>query len=75
LVVDPDNPAILLRLGVVLGESGQLGRATSEFKEVIRIDPTSPDPWNDLAVIYGQEHDAAALAHAKAEAAKLDRSG
>ena len=52
LARDRDNPAVLLTLGVVEGESGALPQAASTLLEVTRIDPASPDPWRDLAIVY-----------------------
>lgn len=66
---DKDNPAVLLSLGVVEGESGALPRAAATLMEVARIDPTSPDPWKDLAIVYKLEgrQDLAAQASARAQ--------
>ncbi|MGH9055289.1 MAG: O-antigen ligase family protein [Acidimicrobiales bacterium] len=73
LARDPDNPELLLRLGVLQGESGELSQATRTFLQVTSIAPTSPDPWEDLAIVYGEEHDSGAAAHARARASKLRR--
>jgi tetratricopeptide (TPR) repeat protein len=74
LAADPDNPAILLRLGVVEGESGRLAQAAADLNEVIHIDPTSAAPWNDLALVYRLQHRPEAAARASARAQKLDAS-
>lgn len=68
LAHDRDNPAVLLSLGVVEGESGALPQAASTLVQVTRIDPTSPDPWKDLAIVYRLEgrQDLAAQAAARA---------
>jgi len=63
LALDPHNPDLLLRAGVVAGERGELTLAESRFLEVTRTRPDSPDPWTDLAVLYrlaGRSADAAA---------------
>jgi O-antigen ligase/Flp pilus assembly protein TadD len=75
LNADPFNPALLLRLGVVQGESGHLGPAARTFRKVIRIDPSSPDPWSDLSILYRQEHETSAAAQAAATAKKLNHRG
>ena len=68
LAQDPDNPAILLRLGVVQGESHHLALAQSTLLRVTRIDPNSTAAWNDLAIVYGLEHNRRAQAQAEARA-------
>ena len=71
LAVDPDNPAILLRLGVVEGESDQLSLAQSALLRTTRIDPNSIAAWNDLAIVYGLEHNSRAQARAEGRAKQL----
>lgn len=69
LARDRDNPAVLLSLGVVEGESGALPQAAATLVQVTRIDPMSPDPWKDLAIVYRLEgrQDLAARAAARAQ--------
>jgi Flp pilus assembly protein TadD len=71
LARDPLDPAVLLRLGVVQGENGQLQTAAATLLEVVRIDPASPDPWTDLAIVYRLEDDPVRAAQAQATANRL----
>ncbi len=71
LARDPLDPAVLLRLGVVQGEKGQLQTAAATLLEVVRIDPASPDPWTDLAIVYRLEDDPVRAAQAQATANRL----
>ncbi|HVB26611.1 MAG TPA: O-antigen ligase family protein [Mycobacteriales bacterium] len=75
LARDPDNPQLLLRRGVVAAELGADGPAERDFLLASRIDPLSPDPWSDLALLYGEEHRAADAARAAARAAGLRTTG
>ena len=68
---DRDNPAVLLRLGVVEGESGHLAQAANSLLAVTRIDPKSPDPWADLAIVYKLEGRQDLAERAAAEAQRL----
>ena len=70
---DKQNPAVLLRLGVVQGESGALAQAADTLLEVTRIDPTSPDPWDDLAIVYRLEGHPDLAARAASRAQQLRR--
>lgn len=70
---DPDNPALLLRLGVVRAEQGQLVGATAIFMRTAYIDPTSPDPWKDLAIVFQQQGNRGAAAKASARALRLEK--
>jgi hypothetical protein len=71
LAVDPDDPAVLLRLGVVEGEAHQLSLAQSTLVRITRIDPNSAAVWNDLAIVYGLKHNSLAQARAEARAKQL----
>jgi len=73
LARDRYNPAVLLRLGVVEGESGALSQAAATLVEVTRIDPTSPDPWDDLAIVYKLEGRPDLAAQATDTARRLKR--
>jgi hypothetical protein len=53
--VDPDNPLVILRQGVVAAESHEDPRAVTDFRRAATISPSSPQPWKDLAIVYGQE--------------------
>lgn len=70
---DPDNPALLLRLGVVQAEQGQLAGAAATFIRTAHIDPSSPDPWKDLAIVYQQQGNRSAAAKASARALGLEK--
>ena len=70
---DKQNPAVMLRLGVVQGERGQLAQAAATFMEVTRVDPASPDPWEDLAIVYKLENRLDLAAQATARAQQLRR--
>ena len=42
-------------LGAALAESGDLDGALVEFLEAVRFDPSSPTPWQNLAVLYHKQ--------------------
>ena len=75
LMRDPDNPQLLLRLGVVQGEQGDLARAQATLLKVTTIARQSPEPWTDLAIVYGKEGNAVAQARATATATRLNGGG
>ncbi|HAM22763.1 MAG TPA: hypothetical protein DCQ04_10915 [Actinobacteria bacterium] len=50
--------------GVIAAQSGDLVRAESLFLEAAELAPTSPQPWQNLAIVYermgrGQDADEA----------------
>ena len=68
---DANNPLILLRLGVLDAEQGKPDAAERAFLQVTRITPASPDPWQDLAVLYTKLGRTADSARANARARQL----
>jgi O-antigen ligase len=68
LIDDPDNPAVLLRRGIVEAEQHDDPAAIRDFRQVSEIDVHSPEPWQDLAVVYDHEHRPRAAAAARARA-------
>jgi O-antigen ligase/Flp pilus assembly protein TadD len=71
LRLDPFNPQLLLRRGVVDAQLGSDGSAEQLFLEVARIAPASPQPWSDLATLYRAENRPADAERAAARAAQL----
>jgi Flp pilus assembly protein TadD len=67
----PENPELLLRLGVVQAERGENRSAERTLLAVTRIIPSSPDPWRDLALLYRQDDRSADAAAADAQAHRL----
>jgi hypothetical protein len=73
LRVDHGNPLLLLRLGVLEAEQHRFGPAERDFLAAAHISPTSPEPWQDLATLYGEQGRRAAAAVARRKAVQLAR--
>jgi Flp pilus assembly protein TadD len=73
VATDRFNPLLLLRLGVLHAEARQLGPAAGYLLAAARLDPGSPTPWEDLALVYQEEGRPAAAAAARERAASLAR--
>ena len=73
LARDRANPLILLRRGVVEAEARQYASAERDFMTVTTISTASPEPWRDLATLYGLEGRVAAARHATQRANALSR--
>jgi Flp pilus assembly protein TadD len=58
-------------LGIVLKQSGDLDGAIAELKEAIRLDPTTPGPFNTLGQILRQKGDVEGSKEAFATGARL----
>ena len=65
---DPTNALLLLRLGVVEAERHRYPQAEQLFTSAAQLTPTSPDPWRDLAQLYGLTGDIVKQEQALAEA-------
>ncbi len=64
LASDPMNADLVILAGVIAAQSGDLVRAESLFLEAAELAPTSPQPWQNLAIVYermgrGQDADEA----------------
>ncbi len=69
LEVDPHHPGLLTLRGVVHAQRHEYDAAVADFEYSLRVDPTDPQPWHDLAFVYharGQT-ELADSAQAKAE--------
>jgi O-antigen ligase/Flp pilus assembly protein TadD len=73
VATDRFNPLLLLRLGVLHAEARQLGPAAGYLLAAARLDPGSPTPWEDLALVYQEQGRPAAAAAARERAASLAR--
>lgn len=70
----PYDPLLMLRHGVVAAERGDSTRAEGLFRRAAAIVPNSPDPWRNLAVLYGQLGRSVQQQEAAAEAERLQSS-
>jgi hypothetical protein len=68
---DPNNVDTLLKRGVTLAELGRNPEAIEQFQIAVRLRPTAPEPWNDLAQVYDAEGRTADAAQARATAEQL----
>jgi O-antigen ligase len=73
LGVDPADPVVLLRRGVVHAEAEDYPAAERDLRRAAEISPRSPDPWTDLAVVYDLQGRAADAARAREQARQLSR--
>ncbi|HKV69721.1 MAG TPA: tetratricopeptide repeat protein, partial [Gemmatimonadales bacterium] len=48
---DPDDPSLLLDLGVIDAESGHLPEAAATFKRAIALDPRYPEVYYRLGLV------------------------
>lgn len=53
LRTDPHNPLRMLQTGILLAEAGEHDAAEQLFLDASEVVPDSPDPWRNLAVLYG----------------------
>ena len=60
-------------LGIVLKQSGDLNDALSELREAVRLDPTTPGPFNALGQILRIKGDKQGSDEAFATGARLKR--
>jgi Flp pilus assembly protein TadD len=60
-------------LGILLKETGDLDGAVPELKEAIRLDPTTPGPYNTLGQILRIKGDKVASEEMFATGARLKR--
>jgi Flp pilus assembly protein TadD len=60
-------------LGILLKQTGQLDAAISELKEAIRLDPTTPGPFNTLGQILRMKGDKQGSEEAFATGTRLKR--
>ncbi|MGH9172688.1 MAG: O-antigen ligase family protein [Acidimicrobiales bacterium] len=72
--LDPDDPQVLLSWGVVEGEQSDYPLAIKLLSQSAAIDKSSPSAWQDLAVVYRAEGNAAAAAAASTRARTLGGS-
>ena len=68
LLIDRYNPLLILRRGVLYAELHEYGDAERDFRTAASIAPGSPQPWQDLAVLFEQTHQPARAAAARAAA-------
>lgn len=73
--LDPDNPLLLLRCGVLQAELHDAAAAEADFRRAAVISPTSPEPWQDLATLYAQEGNTTQADQARAAAKRLQAGG
>jgi tetratricopeptide (TPR) repeat protein len=60
----PDSVNARIALGTALRESGQLGEAEAQFREILKMDPSSVDGLNHLAdILAGQKLYSAAIGY------------
>lgn len=71
LRIDPHNPQFLLLQGVNYANLHSYAQAETSLAEAARIDPTDPDPWQDLALVYKAEGRTALESQAQAIADRL----
>jgi hypothetical protein len=71
LADDRYNPLLLLRLGVLQAEQHEFDAAVRYLLAAAGIDPRSPAPWQDLAIVYLDEGRPAAAAAARLRADQL----
>ncbi len=50
----PANARYAYCLGAALDRSGQIGEAVNELRRAIALDPSQPDPYLELAQLYGK---------------------
>lgn len=55
LAEDKNNPRLLFSRARLLAATGQLDKAVEQYQALIRLQPTLPEPYNNLAVIYQQQ--------------------
>jgi len=67
----PKDPWFAHRAGAIALLRGDDVAAEKLLKLAVRLDPSSADPWLTLAYLYQQRGDAAAAAHATAQATAL----
>jgi Flp pilus assembly protein TadD len=60
-------------LGTVLKQQGDADGALREFKETIRINPSSPEAYNSMAPLLRAAHDDQGAADALAQAQRLSK--
>ena len=68
---DPANVDLAILAGVTKAEAGDLNQAEKLLLEAAALRPTSPVPWQDLAVVYDRIGNTSAAANARARAAEL----
>lgn len=56
---DPDDPSLVLDLGVIQGEAGHLPDAIATLKKAVALDPRYPAAWYRLGVIAQQANQSA----------------
>jgi tetratricopeptide (TPR) repeat protein len=62
LLIEPENPAIHVNLGIAYRGLGQLERAQSSYEKALELEPANPDPYLNLAILFSdhmQAYDAA----------------
>jgi tetratricopeptide (TPR) repeat protein len=62
LLIEPENPAIHVNLGISYRGLGQLERAQSAYEKALELEPANPDPYLNLAILFSdhmQAYDAA----------------
>lgn len=72
LVLDPEHPAALQMLGLLMRKRGELGEAESLLRRSLRSEPAQPAVWNNLGNLFAaaQRNDEALAAFG--EAVRLD---
>lgn len=49
----PTDPSVQLRLGIAYRGMGRYEQAKAAYDEALRLNPQSPEPYRNLAVLYG----------------------
>ena len=73
LAIRADYAEAHYMLGIVLKQTGDLDGALTELKEAIRLDPTTPGPFNTLGQILRIKGDKQGSEEAFAAGARLKR--
>ena len=64
--LDPENPNILLNLGIAYRGTERFEDARGAYQRVLRLDPENPEPHLNLGILYGdylKEYDAAVASY------------
>jgi ASPIC/UnbV protein/VCBS repeat protein/tetratricopeptide repeat protein len=70
----PDYAEAHYMLGTVLKQAGKLGEAAAALREAIRLDPSTPGPFNTLGQLLRQQGDLEGSRAMFAEGARIRRS-
>ena len=71
LAADPNNAPALHYSGVVLFQAGKIPEAAERIRASLKLEPTSPDAWSNLALVLDSAGRREAAVNALKEAAKF----